>query len=271
MSIDAVLLEHPEAGIAVLRMNQPERLNPISLEVQQGLRDGLARVREDRAVRVLVLTGAGRAFCVGADLTTIAEDVAGETLGQRTSRMMTTLTNPLVRELRELPVPVLAAVNGPAAGAGVGLALAADIALMARSAYLYLPFLPKLGIVPDAGSSWFLERVAGRARATGLALLGDRLDAERAVQWGLAWASVDDAALMDEALVLARRLATLPVHAVLEARRAFEAAGSQDLAAQLAYEASRQRELCDRPEFLRASPPSARSAPRAFPAATEEP
>jgi 2-(1,2-epoxy-1,2-dihydrophenyl)acetyl-CoA isomerase len=250
MTAEAVRLEARDGGLAVLWMNQPEKLNPISLEVQQGLRERLARVREDRSVRALILTGSGRAFCVGADLTTIAEGVAGETLGQRTSRMMTTLTNPLVRDLRELPVPVLAAVNGPAAGAGVGLALAADVVLMARSAYFYLPFLPKLGIVPDAGSSWFLERLAGRARATGLALLGDRLDAERAVQWGLAWACVDDAALLDEALVLARRLAALPAQAALEARNAFDAAGRNDLPAQLAYEAARQRELCDRPDFV---------------------
>jgi 2-(1,2-epoxy-1,2-dihydrophenyl)acetyl-CoA isomerase len=167
----------------------------------------------------------------------------------RTADAMAELSNPLIEELRALPIPVVCALNGATAGAGVGLALASDLVVAARSAYLYLPFLPRLGIVPDLGTTWFLERLTGRGRAMGLALLGERLSAEDAVRWGLAWACVDDTALPTEALTLARRLARLPAGAALEARRAFDAAAGNTLAAQLAYEAQRQRELIDRPEF----------------------
>jgi len=122
--------------------------------------------------------------------------------------------------------------------------------IAARSAYFYLPFLPKLGIVPDLGSTWFMERLAGRGRAMGLALLGDRLSAEQAVQWGVAWACVDDAVLRAEALAVAQRLAKLPAHAAVEARRAFDAAALNTLPQQLAYEAERQRELLDKASFM---------------------
>jgi 2-(1,2-epoxy-1,2-dihydrophenyl)acetyl-CoA isomerase len=154
-----------------------------------------------------------------------------------------------VLALREMPFPVICAVNGAAAGAGAGLAMAGDVLLMASSSYLYLPFIPRLGIVPDMGSTWFLPRRIGRQRATALALLGDRLSAARAVEWGLAWASVDDASLMDEARKIAQRLAQIPSGAALEARRAFDASERNDLARQLEYERARQRELIDHPAF----------------------
>lgn len=237
-------------GILTLTLNLPHKLNPIAKELQLALRDALARVAEDRGVRAVVLTGAGKAFCVGADLGALRQTEAGGTsLGDETAEWMQSLSNPLISTLRSLPVPVVCAVNGPAAGAGVGIALACDLVLAGRSAYFYLPFLPKLGIVPDLGCTWFLPRLVGPARAMGLALLDDKLDAERAAQWGLIWACIDDDRLLLEAGQLAQRLASLPAHAVLEARHAFEHASRHTLPEQLHYESERQRELINKPDF----------------------
>lgn len=237
-------------GVATLTMQHPRKPNSLSLDFQRALLAELARLREDRAVRALVLTGAGKAFCVGADLEAMRRPEPGDpSLGESTAAWMAELTNPIVMALRDMPVPVLCAVNGAAAGAGAGLALAADIVLMARSAYFYLPFIPRLGIVPDMGTTWFLPRGIGRARAMGLTLLGDRLPAEQAVQWGLAWACCDDEHLQGDAAALARRLAALPPGGALEARAAYDASERNDLARQLDYERGRQRELLDREAF----------------------
>jgi 2-(1,2-epoxy-1,2-dihydrophenyl)acetyl-CoA isomerase len=240
-----------EGDIAIITLDNPARLNPLTLALQQGLREVLARVREDCAVRAMVLTASGTAFCVGADLADLVPaEPGGPSLGERTARSMHAVSNRVISDLRSLPVPVVAAVNGATAGAGVGLALAADVVLAARSAYFYLPFMAKLGIVPDLGTTWFYERLLGRGRAIGLTLLADRLGAEQAERWGLVWACVDDAALRAEALAIAQRLARLPAHAALETRRAYDAAGRHTLGEQLHYEAERQRELLDRPDFF---------------------
>lgn len=249
MSEEAPVLTERHGDVLLLRLNIPQRLNPLALPLQKSLREHLASVHADRTVRAVVLTGAGRAFCVGADLTAMKDDDSGRSLGERTAARMEETSNRLIQALRELPVPVLAAVNGPCAGAGVGLALAADVVVAARSAYFYLPFMARLGIVPDLGSAWFLHRSAGRARATAMTLLGERIAAEQAAQWGVIWSCVDDAALETEALALATRLASLPAHAALETRRIFDHAGSHDLLDQLRYEAGRQRELIDRADF----------------------
>lgn len=244
---DTLLLER-HGPVAVMRMNIPERLNPLAHTMQQQMRATLDALRADTSVRALVLTGAGKAFCVGADLSSMAP-TAGPSLGEQTAHAMATLSNRLIEDLRNLPFPVVSAINGPCAGAGVGLALAADVVLAAHSAYFYLPFMPRLGIVPDLGTTWFLERFVGRSRAIGMSLLGERLTAEQAAQWGLVWKCVANEALQDEALSTAQRLAQLPAHAAQEIRRAYDAAGENTLAAQLQYEADRQRELIDRPEF----------------------
>ncbi|MDM0027922.1 enoyl-CoA hydratase-related protein [Variovorax saccharolyticus] len=236
-------------GIATITLNLPAKLNPIALDLQQELRECLARVRGDSQVRAVVLTGAGKAFCVGADLSAMRPPEEGKTLGDQTADWMQSMSNPLIQELRELPVPVVCAVNGPAAGAGVGLALACDIVVAARSAYFYLPFLPKLGIVPDLGCTWFIPRRVGPARAMGMALLDQKLGAETAAQWGLIWAAFDDGALGSEALSIAQRLSRLPAHAVQEARRALEQSERHTLPEQLHYESERQRELIGRPSF----------------------
>ncbi|MDM0051058.1 enoyl-CoA hydratase-related protein [Variovorax sp. J22R115] len=236
-------------GIATITLNLPAKLNPIALELQTALREAFARVRHDRSVRAVVLTGAGKAFCVGADLSAMREPVEGKTLGDQTADWMQSMSNPLIEELRALPVPVVCAVNGPAAGAGVGLALACDIVVAARSAYFYLPFLPKLGIVPDLGCTWFIPRRVGPARSMGMALLDEKLGAETAAQWGLIWACIDDKLLLLEASKIAQRLAQLPVHAVIEARKAIEQSERHSLPDQLHYESERQRELIEQPTF----------------------
>ncbi len=245
-----------DGDVAVVHIANAVRMNPLTVTMQTELRECLASLRADRSARALLLTGEGKAFCAGADLSGmratyggVPGDSDGRTLGQRTADIMREQSNRLVQELRELPIPVVCALNGAAVGGGVGLALAADVVIAASSAYFYLPSLPRLGIVPDLGATWFMSRLVGRARAAGFMLSGNRLSAERAERWGLVWACVDDAALLVEALTVARRLAAQPAHAVLEVRHALDAADRCSLAEQLDYEAERQRELIDRPEF----------------------
>lgn len=242
------LLYERDGDVAILSFNIPKRLNPLTMGLQQALRERLAQLRDEGQVRALVLTGVGKSFCVGADLSSMGA-VEGGSLGQRTADAMEQLSNRLIEDLRGMPFPVVSAINGPAAGAGVGVALAADVVIAARSAYFYLPFMPRLGIVPDLGTTWFLERLVGRARAVGMSLLGERLSGEQAAQWGLVWACVDDAELRAQAVSVAQRLARLPAHAATEIRAVYEAAAGQPLAAQMRHEAERQRELIDRPDF----------------------
>ena len=238
-----------EDGIARIVLADAARLNALSIDLQRELLAALDKVRADVSVRAVLMSAAGKAFCVGADLGSLGTAAPGETVGGQTERMMRELTNPIVQQIHELPVPVVCAVQGAVAGAGVGLALAADVVVAARSAYFYLPFMPKLGLVPDAGSTWFMTRLLGKARATALALLGDRLGAEQAEAWGLIAACVADDQLADKALDMARRLAALPALGVQEIRHAFDAAQNNDLAAQLDHEARRQHELIDRDTF----------------------
>ena len=240
-----------DGDVAVITLDNPRRRNALSREMQQRLGDLLAEVREDSSIGALLLTAEGNAFCAGADLAGNAIPAGQEHLsrGQATQKVMEELSNHLITGLRELPVPVVCALPGVAAGAGVGIALAADVVIAARSAYFYLPFIAKLGIVPDLGTTWFLQQLLGRGRATALTLLGDRVSAEKALAWGLVWDCVDDAVLQGEAMRIAGRLARLPAHAAIETRQAYEAARHNDLRAQLQYEAERQRVLLDRPEF----------------------
>jgi 2-(1,2-epoxy-1,2-dihydrophenyl)acetyl-CoA isomerase len=249
MSEAAVLFDLRE-GVATLTLNQPDRLNPLAQPIVDGLLQALQRVRDDASVRAVLLTGAGRGFCVGADLADLAGRAQGpESLGRHVGRLMEEGGNPVIAGLRSLPVPVVCAVNGPAAGGGVGLALAADVTIAARSAYFYLPFVPALGLVPDMGSSWVLPRVLGRARALGLALTGDKLPAERAAAWGLVWACVDDADLGAQSAAMAARLAALPAGAVQELRALYDAAERHTLPEQLGLERQRQEQLIDGPSF----------------------
>jgi len=247
MTTSPVLFEARD-GVAVLTLNQPERMNPLTPELQRGCLEALQRVRDDTAIRALLVTGRGRGFCVGADLAELgsrADRPESGGIGAYVGRMMEETGNPIVAGLRSLPVPVVCAVNGAAAGGGVGLALAADMVIAARSAYFYLPFVPALGLVPDMGSSWTLPRAVGRSRALGLALTGRKLPAQKAAEWGLVWDCVEDDDLQAEALRLASELAALPAHAVVETRALLLAAERNGFADQLALERARQEALVD--------------------------
>jgi len=247
---DAPLRTERIDAVEVLTLTDSARLNPLTAALQQSLLSELKRIRNDRNVRAVVVTGEGRGFCVGADLSTmVAPSDNASTVGERTARLMTEASNPLILALHGLPVPVVIAANGACAGAGVAIALSGDVTLMARSSYFYLPFAPRLGLIPDLGVTWLLQRSQGRARSLALSLLDERLAADQAVEWGLAWACLDDEVLRSEAVGLAHRLAELPTHAVLEVRKAFDHAASSTLTAQLQYETSRQKELIDLPSF----------------------
>ncbi|MFT3804466.1 MAG: enoyl-CoA hydratase-related protein [Burkholderiaceae bacterium] len=234
-----------EETIATISLDDGDRMNPLGDEAIDGLADAVARVRDDRQVRALIVTGRGRGFCVGADLEhyrrMLDASSSGPTLGRYVGELMARM-NPVVLALEQLPVPVVCAVNGVAAGGGAGLALAGDLVIAAKSAYFYLPFFPALGAVPDMGLTWTLPRAVGRPRALGLALTGEKLSAQTAQEWGLIWACVEDDRLEAESRRLARRLAAMPAHAIEEARAIFAASERNTLARQLDLERDRQME-----------------------------
>ena len=207
--LKTVTLEIRE-NIAILTLNRPDVLNSLSLELALDAREALAQVRTNPAVRALVITGSGRAFCAGAELNDdLAHGLVGQSASETLQDNMLHHFNPWISDLESLPMPIIAAVNGVAAGAGVGIALAADITLAARSAFFLLSFAPKLGLVPDMGTSWQLPRRIGSARARGLTLLGEKLEAEQAAAWGLIWQCVPDEQLLEHAEAIAKRLALI--------------------------------------------------------------
>lgn len=236
MSYDTIRLERADSR-AILTLNRPERLNAITKEMHAELRDALREVRGDAGLRCLVLTGAGRAFCSGQDL---AERVFPQDSAPDLGESLEKRYNPLIRSLRELDIPVVCAVNGVAAGAGCNLALAGDIVLAARSA-TFVQSSGKLGLVPDAGGTWVLPRLVGRARALGLAMLGEPLGAEQAADWGLIWQCVEDDELVTRTEALARGLAARPTRGLALTKRAFNASSHNTLPEQLDLERDLQR------------------------------
>ena len=229
-----------DAGIARLTLNRPERMNSFNDAMHAEVRDALERVRADAAVRVLLLTGAGRGFCAGQDLGDRAVAPGSEPvdLGASIERNY----QPLVLALRRLALPVVCAVNGVAAGAGANIALACDIVIAARSASFIQAF-SKIGLIPDSGGTYFLPRLVGTARAMGLAMLGERLSAEQAAQWGLIWQCVDDAELHGTVEKLLQSLAAAPTAGLAATKRALHAAAGNSLEAQLDLERDLQRAL----------------------------
>lgn len=236
-------------GIALLTLNRPDVLNSIDTTLIEDMRSAVAAVAEDAEARVLLITGAGRGFCAGADLAAQGEREDGMTIGQGVAHGMTVGFNPMMVELYALPKPIVCAVNGVAAGGGVGLALAADIVIAAKSATFVQVFGPRLGLIPDLGCTWHLPRLVGRARALGLTLTGDKLPAETAAEWGLIWKCVADETLMDEARRVAAKLAKGPINAFGEIRKAIDAAGNNGYSEQLDYERDIQGMLGDHPNF----------------------
>jgi len=223
----------------LITLNRPDKLNAFTEAMHGELAHAFDRIELDRAIRAVVLTGAGRGFCAGQDL---GDRVMGEgddpvDLGETLDR----LYNPLIRRLQKLERPVIAAVNGVAAGAGANLALACDLVLAARSAKFIQAFC-RLGLVPDAGGTFFLPRLVGSGRAMGLAMLGEPLPAEQAEEWGLIWRAVDDDRLMEEAGALALHLATQPTRGLGLIKRAIHAAAHHSLDQQLDLERDLQRD-----------------------------
>lgn len=236
MTKESSVLSEIGGGVAVVTLNRPDKLNAFNEEMHLALRAALERAEADSSVRALLLTGAGRGFCAGQDLGD--RNVSGDVdLGHTLENFY----NPLIRKLRALPLPVVCAVNGVAAGAGANIALACDIVLAARSAKFVQAFC-RLGLVPDSGGTYSLPRLVGEARAKGLALLGEPLTAERAEAWGLIWRAVDDEALMEEARKLATHLATQPTAGLAKSKQAIQASLDNDLDAQLDLERDLQRE-----------------------------
>ena len=227
-------------GIARITLNRPERLNSFTTQMHRELREALARVASGGEARVLLLTGEGRAFCAGQDLSdrAVAPGEAPVDLGTSIEENY----RPLVLAFRELPIPVVCAVNGVAAGAGANIALACDIVIAARSASFIQAFC-KIGLVPDSGGTFFLPRLVGTARAMGLAMLGDKVTAEQAVSWGLIWKCVDDVDLASTTEGLLAQLAQAPTRGLAAIKRALYASSGNTLAQQLDLERDLQREL----------------------------
>lgn len=238
MSFESIRLERVGA-VARIVLNRPERLNACPPSMAVEISDALAMLGDARAV---LLTGEGRAFCSGADLAaTGARSITG---GAGSYKALTEAYNPMILKLSRVPVPVVIAVNGPAAGVGCSLALAGDFTLAAKSAYFLQAFV-NIGLVPDGGSSWILPRLVGKARAMQMMMLGERIGAEQAADWGLIYRAVDDAALADEALALATRLAAGPTLALGILRQNAARALETDLAAALLAEAEGQNRAGD--------------------------
>lgn len=239
MASATVLVEH-SGGVTRLTLNRPDRLNSFNVEMHEALAAAVDAVAKDDACRAVLLTGAGRGFCAGQDLSDrqvkpgATPNDLGHTIG--------TYYNPLVRRLRALPKPVVVAVNGVAAGAGANLALHGDIVLAARSAKFIQAF-SKIGLLPDSGGTWLLPRMLGEARGRALALLGEAISAEQAQAWGLIWKMVEDDALMADASALAVQLANGPTQSYAAIKRAMLDAQTNTLDQQLDLERDLQRQL----------------------------
>lgn len=239
MAFDTILFEIA-GGIARLTLNRPDRLNSFTVQMHSEIAEALSRIEGDRNVRVLLLTGTGRGFCAGQDLSDRAVAPGGDGVDLGVS--LEGHYNPLIRGLTALPIPVICAVNGVAAGAGANIAFAADIVLAAKSAKFIQAFC-NIGLVPDSGGTWILPRLAGQARAMGLALTGQPLPAEQAEAWGLIWRAVDDDKLADEAGALAIKLAAGPTMGLGAIKKAIRASWGNTLDAQLDTERDMQRSL----------------------------
>jgi 2-(1,2-epoxy-1,2-dihydrophenyl)acetyl-CoA isomerase len=227
-------------SVARLTLNRPDKLNSFTSAMHVELRDALDSIQVDRTIRVLVVSGAGRAFCAGQDLAD--PDMAMGDTAPDIGNVVEQNYKPLILRLQNLRVPTVAMVNGVAAGAGASLALACDLAIAGRSAS-FLQAFSKIGLIPNTGGTWFLPQRVGMARAMGLALLADKLTAEKAAEWGLIWQVVEDNELASTVDKLATQLAAMPTKALVRTRQAMHAAPTHTLEQQLSMEGGFMREL----------------------------
>jgi 2-(1,2-epoxy-1,2-dihydrophenyl)acetyl-CoA isomerase len=232
------ILSETRPGYRVLTLNRPERLNAFTESMHRALKAAIDEAEADAGCRALLLTGAGRAFCTGQDLN---ERVAANGDIVVPGEALEKYYNPLVKRLRTLPFPVIAAVNGAAAGAGCNVALACDIVLAGKSA-TFAQVFARIGLIPDAGGTWILPRLVGQARARGMALLAEPISAETAESWGLIWKTVDDNALMPEAEKLCVQFASAPTYGLGLIKQALNASEDNDLKTQLDLERTLQRQ-----------------------------
>jgi 2-(1,2-epoxy-1,2-dihydrophenyl)acetyl-CoA isomerase len=236
-----VLVER-DGAVGVITINRPARLNAVTPEIGDVLRSAFLELEQDSQIRAVVLTGAGRGFCAGAD-------ISGETGNAR--EVLLHSWNPLVKTMQSLELPIIAAVNGVAAGAGVSLALACDLRVAAKSARFQLSFA-KIGLMPDAGLTWLLPRVIGLGRANELALLGRNLSASEAREWGLVNQLSEDGNALSDAVTMARQFAELSV-SIATIKRAHHRGLKADFADQLDYEADTQGWLQQQSDFAEAT------------------
>jgi 2-(1,2-epoxy-1,2-dihydrophenyl)acetyl-CoA isomerase len=242
---DLIITEHQE-GYRVITLNRPDRLNSFNEALHAALMSALLDAESDGNCRALILTGAGRGFCAGQDL---SDRVFSPGQVPDLSSTLEHLYNPLIRKIRSLQMPVICAVNGVAAGAGANIALACDIVLAARSAKFIQAFA-KLGLVPDSGGTWFLPRLIGTARARALALLAEPVPAEQAEAWGMIWKAVEDGSLMDEAHRLAAHFAAQPTVGLGLIKQALDASETNGLDQQLDLERDLQGQAGRTPDYL---------------------
>ena len=242
-----LVLVTPRDGYRIVALNRPDKLNAFTSDLHLALRAAMDAAEADTSCRALVLTGSGRGFCAGQDLSDrMVTFKAGETpnieatLGQ--------FYNPLIRRLRAFPMPVICAVNGIAAGAGANVALACDVVIAAKSAK-FLQAFARIGLMPDAGGTWTLPRLIGPARARAIAMLAEPVTAEQAAAWGMIWKAVDDTTLLAEAEAMAAKFAVMPTGAFATMKRAFEASATNTLDAQLDLERDLQQQLASAPDY----------------------
>ena len=241
---EATVLYETRAGVGIVTLNRPQALNSFTRQMHQDLWAILDRVNADKSIRALVITGAGRGFCAGADLAEF-DFAPGPDLVKRADPgpVIEQAFNPTVRKLVSLRVPTVAAVNGVAAGAGASLAMTCDLAVAASGASFIQAF-SKIGLVPDAGGSWYLVKKLGLARAMGCAMLGDKVSAKDAKEWGMIWdVAPEGQDVVEAAVKLAERLATMPTTALAQTRKLLRAAASNDLDKQLDLERDTQSAL----------------------------
>jgi 2-(1,2-epoxy-1,2-dihydrophenyl)acetyl-CoA isomerase len=232
-------------GWTGLTLNRPGQLNAFNETMHHELAAALDAIEADPDCRAVLLTGAGRGFCAGQDL---GDRIATGDQSPDLAVTLETYYNPLIRRLRNLPKPIVCAVNGVAAGAGANIALACDIVLAARSAKFIQAFV-KIGLVPDSGGTFFLPRLVGLARATALSMLGDPVPAEQAESWGMIWKAVDDDKLSAEAQGLAAHLSAQPPQALAFIKEALNASGGNTLDAQLRLERDLQHQAGLTPDY----------------------